>query len=177
MSRSATPLQDLRANNQPPNPGSSFEKDRRNLARNSQYPSVSSQAYIDLLPKKSSHKPSTATSILDITAPNPLPVEPQPDITDCGPNNAFRLTRQVEIIHSLRSPGPSGFALYLYEECRKFRSGATTQSSTWDTIIDDQDNGTFYAVLPLSVLPKNVMESLIKGTLMHDIRTDRDVRQ
>ncbi|KAL8976350.1 MAG: hypothetical protein Q9205_007625, partial [Flavoplaca limonia] len=43
-------------------------------------------------------------------------------------------------------------------------------------MLEDQENGTFYAVLLLSMLPGNITESLIKGTFMHDIPNDRDVK-
>ncbi|KAL8886774.1 MAG: hypothetical protein Q9192_006429 [Flavoplaca navasiana] len=62
-----------------------------------------------------------------------------------------------------------------YREIRSY--GMFVESSTApDTMIEDQENGTFYTILLLSILPGNVTESLIKGTLMHDIRNDRDVR-
>ena len=43
-------------------------------------------------------------------------------------------------------------------------------------MIEDQDNSTFY-IVGLSPCDSGIRGILIKGTLMHDIRTDGDVRQ
>ncbi|KAL8898422.1 MAG: hypothetical protein Q9192_002094 [Flavoplaca navasiana] len=164
---------------QPPIPASSFEKDREDLASSSQYPHVSGQAYIDLLPNKTARKrlDPTEESILDAAMPSPIPLKPKPDLTDRSPDNPFRHSRQVGMINSLRLCGPTGLAQYLYTECRKYCSDVNTAHNTWNIMLDDQTNNTQYATLLLSMLPQVVIESLIKGTLMNDVGTNSDVKK
>ncbi|KAL8852026.1 MAG: hypothetical protein Q9221_003051 [Calogaya cf. arnoldii] len=148
---------------------------RQKLANSSPYIGVQARLFVDLMPKLSHGKVYTEneSSILDDQPPDALPPIDWPDPGDASPHNPFRTMRQLELVNVLQACGPAGVANYLYTECENLKQQGKTHKSL-DDMLRDRDNGTKYVRLLLSMLPIPVIESLIKGTLMCDLQSNRD---
>ncbi|KAI4180985.1 MAG: hypothetical protein L6R41_006895 [Letrouitia leprolyta] len=166
----------------PGTPASQRIRQRRENLSHSQYAPVAVKAFIDLLPKAASGKAvgPIGKSILDDKDVEPAPTRlpgDYPDLTLRRPSNPFHTRRQVKLYNALQACGRAGVAHVLYEECKKEKADKIHKSATWDTFIEDSTNGNEYVTLLLSMLPKAVIGSLIKGTWNYNIRHDMEVKR
>ncbi|KAL9003213.1 MAG: hypothetical protein Q9188_003899 [Gyalolechia gomerana] len=131
----------------------------------SQYPSVAVQAFIDLLSGLGDdlHVVAGRVSIFHIDVPAIVTPNNQADPVAGNPGDPFRR---------------EGLAQCLYEECeselRTAHDGANP-SATWKTMLDDRDNGTYYVVIYLMMLPDYIIEALIRGTLAYELKYNPEV--
>ena len=94
------------------------------------------------------------------------------------PNNPIHTNQQQRMLWMLEHRGRWGLALELRKYAELQLSNPTvTNRKSWQYIVDDFDNGTYYMFIQLLTLPRLVLESLIKNTITRDIHTDRDVGQ
>lgn len=153
---------------------------QRHALTDSQYPSVAVQAFIDLLPGLGDdlHVVAGHVSIFDIDVPAIVTPNNQADPGAGNPGDPFRTHRQRHLFNTFKVAGREGLAKYLYEEyeseLRTARDG-TNPSTTWKTMLDDRNNGTYYVVIYLMMLPDCIIEVLIRGTLAYELKYNPEV--
>ncbi|KAL8905367.1 MAG: hypothetical protein Q9207_002678 [Kuettlingeria erythrocarpa] len=161
----------------PPASSQKTYSQRQDLANNSRYFPVATQARNDLarrLAPPPSRDPNRV-SILDEVEPTPAPPSFVPDCNDPSPKNPFRTLRQVEMYNAFMAAGPMGIARFLYEEAEaQLKKGP---SKHWSRVYDDCDERRWHIPFLLYTLSDAVIESCIKSTLAYDIENTPEVRR
>ena len=102
------------------------------------------------------------------TNANPVTYRPNPD-------EPIQTAFQQKMLRAFQAEGRWGLVEAVYEEAKKRRS-MTTKGATWESLIDDHEQGEHYMFQLACMLPDEVMVSLIRNTLPSDYKSSRVLR-
>lgn len=139
-----------------------LQSQREGLA-GSQYATVASAVIVDQI-TRSRYLPS-GRSIRDAQEPlQPQLSSSKQSNPKADPLQPLHSERQRRLYNALQLGGIAGVAYGLYEESERLKD----KCFSYRLMVDDRSKGQFYVLMLLLSLPKEVIESLIQGTLDYD---------
>ncbi|MCJ1389343.1 hypothetical protein MMC18_002199 [Xylographa bjoerkii] len=94
------------------------------------------------------------------------------------PEEPIHTLQQEQMLSALRVRGYFGLATAIYKHAKcKVNDPDVTQKTSWRLIVDDYETGRFYVYLQLCTLPRDVLEALIKNTIMYEMQRNNKIKE